>query len=657
MANNVLREFLVSVGFKVDEVGAKRQQEALARTEKQLAGLEKTEKEAHAAGGKRAVELAQRAESMATAARVAGAGVAAFALAAGAALAAIAGHLRSSLGEFDRYYYVAGRTGASVNNIKALGHAFEQTGSSASRAMGMLESFSKARRTNPGVDGLIRSLGVSTKGDSSEVLGNALDAAKAKNPYFTAAQIAQQFGITEEDYEHFTRYRKEIQNFQGAYKALQKTMGVDGNETAAAAARISRAFGSLHAVTEVLGDKLTQVLAPVIERVVNAFRDWIAANPERVEAILRKIGDALEAVGKWLSKKDTWDGFADFWSKLYTGVERVVTIVSALLEALYKLGNIFNSGPIKKYFDFMFGGGIAGQLFGGSAQAAGGGSGGGIVGAAANDTGAEKPGLMRRGWNAVKRAVGVSGSDTGSTQARAPGAPGRYRPVYSLGDADLDQRVVNKIAGEAIANNSESVDAVVNNMLNRVGSEGWGPSGNLMEVALARGQYAGNRAAGAKESEFIRSRIKAIASGGMPDNTNGSNAYRAAWYAGPWGRKHAADGRVVGGNRFAYEPETPNGPYKPYTTPRDVPTASAPAFRPGSSRMSPGGFDLNAYLGSQPMGSTSNSTDMSRTLNNNAPVTVNVQGANDPAATASAVARGVSAAGDMNIRNVQTALR
>ena len=213
----------------------------------------------------------------------------------------------------------------------------------------------------------------------------------------------------------------------------------------------------------------------------------------------------------------------------------------------------------------------------------GGGGGGGIVNASyetpgtGDDVGGNtvrRPENLRynRQHKAIlthrKGADGGGDGDAGAFSARQPGAAGTYRPVYNLSDADLDQRVVNTIAGEVSTKNPEGVDAVVNNMLNRVGSKGWGPSRNLLEVARAKGQYAGYRQASAAETERIRSRIRAIASGGVPDNTHGSNAYRAAYYHGPWYQKHAASSVVIGGNRFAYEGGVRNGPFAPYDKPK-----------------------------------------------------------------------------------------
>jgi hypothetical protein len=159
---------------------------------------------------------------------------------------------------------------------------------------------------------------------------------------------------------------------------------------------------------------------------------------------------------------------------------------------------------------------------------------------------------------------------TGGSEAPAPETAGTYRPVYKLTPKDTSDAVVNTIAGEAIGGNPKSIDAVINNMLNRVGTHTYGPSGNLEEVARAKGQYTGYRTPGVAEAELIRSRIRSIASGGVPDSTKGSNEYRADWYHGPWGWNHP-EATHVGGNAFAYNPKGGVGPYAAYAQPKHWP--------------------------------------------------------------------------------------
>ena len=191
----------------------------------------------------------------------------------------------------------------------------------------------------------------------------------------------------------------------------------------------------------------------------------------------------------------------------------------------------------------------------------------------------------------IRRGLGLP--DSGAP-APPPEANGTYRPVYKLTDKDLGDSVVNTIAGEASWKRPGAVDAVINNMMNRIGSSGWGPSGSLHSVARAPGQYAGYKRAGAEEAAYIRDRIKAIAAGGAPDNTNGSNSFRAGWYSGPWMQRHGRNGVNIGGHVFAYQRGIPNGPYGSFKEPRKLggsfdaaresgtfgsPTVSAPTGR------------------------------------------------------------------------------
>lgn len=156
----------------------------------------------------------------------------------------------------------------------------------------------------------------------------------------------------------------------------------------------------------------------------------------------------------------------------------------------------------------------------------------------------------------------------GQFTSASPEAAGKYRPQRSLTDRDLSDAVVNTIAGEARLKSPGGADAVINNMFNRLGTKGWGPSRDLHDVARAPGQYEGYRRATEAEATFIRERIRAIASGGVPDNTNGANSFRASWYRGPWYRRHGHKGKDIAGNTFAFDPSIPNGPYAPYPSPR-----------------------------------------------------------------------------------------
>jgi len=163
-------------------------------------------------------------------------------------------------------------------------------------------------------------------------------------------------------------------------------------------------------------------------------------------------------------------------------------------------------------------------------------------------------------------------SQMSDEELKSEAVQGKHRPVYKLGEADLSDAVINTIAGEARLGDPKGVDAVIHNMMNRVGTSGWGPSGNLKDVARAPGQYAGYRQPTAAQAEMIRNRIKEISTGNVPDPTNGANEFRATSYVKGAGagkdfdrRQQKYGGTDVGGNTFAYNPSVKPGPYAPHS--------------------------------------------------------------------------------------------
>lgn len=155
------------------------------------------------------------------------------------------------------------------------------------------------------------------------------------------------------------------------------------------------------------------------------------------------------------------------------------------------------------------------------------------------------------------------------------GKVGLYRPSYTLTEADLSDEVVRTIAGEAYLSSKEGVDAVINVMLNRVGSDQYGA--NLLAVASQGQGTSGIQFEGynkgkvtPEQAEYIRERIRVLASGAEPDNTFGANEFRQDDYVygegrgKPFYRDAEAQGFInIGGNIFAARGNY-DGPYQGY---------------------------------------------------------------------------------------------
>lgn len=627
MSHEVLKELLIAVGFKTDESSYKRATTLIANVEKQLVANEKAAKEREASEKSRVANQTLRAAEVASNLRMVGAAVAGFATLAAGALSAVTTAVKNGIGEFDRLAYVSGRTGASVNNIKAIGYAFSQTGSSAEAAVQALESFAKARRANLGVDAMIRSYGVSTQGDSSEVLANSLDAITKRYPQYTSQQIAGLFGISPDEVDHWIRYRKEIAQFEQQYKDLQRTFGVNGGEMARASTAISRAMGEWSGVIEVLRDKMVSLFLPAVEAVAKGLSELLS----------------------YVTSEENVAAFAAYFDKPIAAVKELARLLKVLYDQFVVLFEYVRNSPLGKIIGAVNPGFIRDRLLDAvvpSAQAATNPEG---------DTtaGGGKPGIVQRGWNAVKRAFGggatedTSGGRLRQSGGLAAGAKESYdfwigkgfTPAQAAGlvgmeegESKFNPRAVGDggLAHGAFQHHPDRRRAILRGTGINVDTAkhaqqleaAWWELNNTERGALAKIKAATSpgEAAAAGVWHFER-----------PDDKAGEARLRGQ-YANRWHRQFG-------------------------TATPEKPVAVLPRAQGAPAVMSPGTFNVDDALRSQPMGSVSNSNDNSRSATMNSNVNVTVNGASDPQATASAVTRGVGQAHDMSLRNVQTAIR
>ena len=191
MADGVIRDFLVSLGFDTDNSG-------LANMRSAMDGIEWKAKALNGA---------------------------LMALATGAVLA-----VRQTASELDKLYFSSQRIGASVTNINAYGNAIAQLGGSAEGAVGSLESLAEKIRNSPGYEGQIKSLGVNTR-DANGAMRDRVEVMKdlsgvlAKMPSYQANAYANSLGIDQNTLMAM-RDGKFMANME-KYQKIQKELGLN----------------------------------------------------------------------------------------------------------------------------------------------------------------------------------------------------------------------------------------------------------------------------------------------------------------------------------------------------------------------------------------------------------------------------------------------
>ncbi|MEH3117111.1 MAG: hypothetical protein PGN25_05745 [Methylorubrum populi] len=376
MADDVLKAFVVSLGWKVDREGERRVTETI-----------------------KGVTL--QAGHLATA-------FGAMALAVSVAVAKVAK-------SFDTLEFVSRRTGASVQNLRSLQYAFSQIGGSSEQATGAIESFSRSLRTNPGIRKFITDLGVATTEggkarDSVDVLVDSIDAIRKKNPHYVGSQYAELLGIDEGTYEMLSRQLEEFKAYQAEYGRIAASIGLDNEKAGKAGASFQRSLTSLTTLATTFAQKLLIDLAPALERVAKGLLGWIEARPQEIAEFFASVGRGIDTFTKSVESGDLAKTLENIGNKLFLvgkAIERVISLLA-------KLGLIGSGDSVLgRVFNHMFG------------------TDKDVTQQVERDLNwereAERPGLLRRGYDAIRRKIGLSTSESGASGAsgarQSGGAP------------------------------------------------------------------------------------------------------------------------------------------------------------------------------------------------------------------------------------------
>ncbi|HDV6320868.1 TPA: mannosyl-glycoprotein endo-beta-N-acetylglucosamidase [Burkholderia multivorans] len=264
----VIREFLVALGFKVDEKGLKNFKEGVEGTTKGVKQLIAT---------------------VSGAALTVSAGVAAFA------------------SKLERLYFVSQRTGASAANLRGFEFAARNMGVSAEAATGTIENLARFLRNNPAGESYLATLGVQTRNANGELrdtvdIMSDLGKAMASKPTWLSSQYGNILGIDENlmlamrngDFERLLKQYREMSQTTGLDKAAD-----DSHKFMTQLRGLGRTFENLGIRVE--GAMLGKV-GPSLDR----FQHWMDEHGDEVANRIADIASAVlkvaEAIGPPLGK-------------------------------------------------------------------------------------------------------------------------------------------------------------------------------------------------------------------------------------------------------------------------------------------------------------------------------------------------------------------
>lgn len=314
MNAETLKDFLISLGFNVDEAGARKFNAAVA------------------GATLKAIELGAKVELAA------------------ASVVAFTAKVASSL---DNLYWASQRTGATVEGIKQIGYAVSQMGGSVDGARGSLENLARFMRNNPGAEGFLNRLGVQTR-DAS---GNMRDMASiftgvgqrlSSMPYYRANQYAQMLGLDENT---LMAMRRGIGQFSGEYTAMAKAIGYNADAAAISSNKFMTSLRSFGLMAGMARDKIGSSLADGLTGALDRLRRQILDNFPKIEgaitATVKGILWAGEMVGRIIYRLiQLGQGISNWWDSLDKQSRELIELVGALTAAWWLLNRAMLASPI-----------------------------------------------------------------------------------------------------------------------------------------------------------------------------------------------------------------------------------------------------------------------------------------------------------------------
>ncbi|SSW49441.1 bacteriophage protein [Klebsiella pneumoniae] len=314
MNAETLKDFLISLGFNVDEAGARKFDSVVTGTTL------------------KAIELGVKVEA--------------------AALSVVAFTAKIASG-LDDLYWASQRTGATVEGIKQIGYAVSQVGGSVDGARGSLENLARFMRNNPGAEGFLNRLGVQTR-DAS---GNMRDMATiftgvgqrlSSMPYYRANQYAQMLGIDENT---LMAMRRGIGQFSGEYTAMAKAIGYNADVAAVSSNKFMTSLRSFGLMAGMARDKIGSSLADGLAGSLDRLRRQILENFPKIEGAItgtvKGILWAGEMVGRVIYRLiQLGQGISDWLDSLDKQSQQLIELLGALTAAWWMLNRAMLASPI-----------------------------------------------------------------------------------------------------------------------------------------------------------------------------------------------------------------------------------------------------------------------------------------------------------------------
>ena len=304
----VLREFLVALGFRVDESGQRKFIDGVAAATLQVLKLGT------------AIEAA------------------AVAMVTGVAVMA---------DQAEKLYFMSQRTRASVENIQAFGFAMSQMGSSVGQARAAIEGMASFLRSSPGAGNLLQSIGIDPNQDPAQITQRFFEYAR-QIPIWRARLYASMFGIDETTLLAGIRG---VEGFGDTYRQMLQRSGLNVQQAATDAHGFMVELRTLFAALDILGQKINASLYRPLGQDLAQLRLLIVNNfdviTRTITGIVRGVVLVAEVFTRMLIRGgEAIAGLIDWFYRLDPRLKAALETFAALYGAWRLLNAGFLATPL-----------------------------------------------------------------------------------------------------------------------------------------------------------------------------------------------------------------------------------------------------------------------------------------------------------------------
>ncbi|MDC9593504.1 lytic transglycosylase catalytic [Xenorhabdus sp. IM139775] len=309
-----IRDFLISLGFELDDAGQKKFSAVVAGVTANV------------------LKLGAVVES---------------------AAASVVGFAVVAANGLDKLYWQAQRTGGAAEQIKSLGYAVSQAGGTVEGLNSSLENVAKFLRNNPGGEGFLRNMGIQTR----DANGNLRDTASlvalvgerlSALPTYRANQYASILGIDENT---LMAMRRGVGAYTADYQKIMRTMGYNPTAATKHANTFMTELYKLKTVMGTAKDKIGGELARTLTPSIEKFTNLILKHWPTIEKFILSVVDAILAMSEILGQmvfrgaKGIQD-LIGWWKQLDEGSKGLIKTFGLVAAAWSALNTKFLASPI-----------------------------------------------------------------------------------------------------------------------------------------------------------------------------------------------------------------------------------------------------------------------------------------------------------------------